>query len=67
MSVLNQKTIKDKITFTGIGLHSGQKVDVLIKPSEPNTGIIFKRVDLKENNIDRYYMCDHLQLLCLDN
>ena len=51
MSVLNQKTIKNKITFTGIGLHSGQKVDVLIKPTEPNTGIIFKRVDLKENNI----------------
>ena len=34
-----------------MGLHSGQKVNVCIKPSEPNTGIVFKRVDLKSNNL----------------
>ena len=51
MSVLNQKTIKENIAFEGVGLHSGLEVNLVIKPAEPNTGIIFKRTDLKENNI----------------
>ena len=51
MSVLNQKTINKNITFKGIGLHSGLAVSMTIKPAEPNSGIIFKRIDLKENNI----------------
>ncbi len=51
MSALNQKTLKEKINFSGIGLHSGKKAQVCIKPSEPNTGIVFKRVDLKNNNL----------------
>ena len=50
MSVLNQKTIKQAIEFNGVGLHSGKKVNMKIKPAEPNTGIIFKRIDLKNNN-----------------
>ena len=53
MSVLNQKTIKNSITFSGVGLHTGNKVNMRIFPAEPNTGIIFKRVDLKENNFVR--------------
>ena len=51
MSLLNQKTINDPVKITGIGLHSGQIVNISINPSEPNTGIIFKRVDLKNNNL----------------
>ena len=51
MSGLNQKTIRKNIAFKGIGLHSGLDVNLVIKPSEPNTGIIFKRTDLKKNNI----------------
>jgi len=51
MSVLNQKTIKKEIELSGVGLHSGQKVSINIKPSDPNTGIVFKRIDIKENNI----------------
>ena len=51
MSVLNQKTIKNIINFNGVGLHSGLLANVCIKPSEPNTGIVFKRIDLKNNNI----------------
>ena len=51
MSVLNQKTIKEPVNFRGVGLHSGQLVKVCIKPSEPNTGIIFKRVDLEHDNL----------------
>jgi len=51
MSVLNQKTINRDITFKGVGLHSGVNVTMTVKPAKPNSGILFKRVDLKENNI----------------
>ena len=51
MSLLNQKTIKKNIFLKGVGLHSGLKANLTIKPAEPNTGIIFKRIDLKNNNI----------------
>ena len=51
MSVLNQKTINRDITFKGVGLHSGVNVTMTVKPTKPNSGILFKRVDLKENNI----------------
>ena len=51
MSVLNQKTINKNLTFKGVGLHSGLGVMMTIKPAEPNSGIIFKRIDLKENNV----------------
>ena len=51
MSVLNQKTIKNKIKFEGVGLHSGKKVLMTLFPAPPNTGIIFKRSDLKINNL----------------
>ena len=51
MSVLNQKTINKDIVFKGVGLHSGLAVIMTIKPAEPNSGIIFKRIDLKKNNL----------------
>ena len=51
MSVLNQKTIKKVISIKGVGLHSGLLANIFIKPAEPNTGIVFKRIDLKENNL----------------
>ena len=51
MSILNQKTINKNIVLKGTGLHTGLDVSLVIKPAEPNTGIIFKRTDLKENNI----------------
>ncbi len=51
MSYLTQKTIKNNVSFSGIALHSGLDVNVCIKPAEPNFGIVFKRVDFKENNI----------------
>ena len=50
MSLLSQKTLKKTATFSGVGLHNGKFAKVLIKPSEPNTGIVFKRVDLQSNN-----------------
>ena len=51
MSYLCQKTIKNNISFSGIGLHSGLLVNINIKPADPNSGIIFKRIDIKKNNI----------------
>ena len=51
MSALNQKTIKKIISFDGVGLHSGIEAKINIKPAEPNTGIVFKRIDLNNNNI----------------
>ncbi|MDC0448488.1 UDP-3-O-acyl-N-acetylglucosamine deacetylase [Candidatus Pelagibacter sp.] len=51
MSVLSQKTLNKDISLSGVGLHSGLAVNIKIKPAEPNTGIVFKRVDIKQNNI----------------
>ena len=51
MSLLNQKTLNKPISFSGIGLHSGKVVNLKINPSEPDSGIIFKRIDLNNNNL----------------
>tara|TARA_B100001173_G_scaffold303624_1_gene306608 strand:+ start:3 stop:923 length:921 start_codon:yes stop_codon:yes gene_type:complete len=51
MSILTQKTISKKISLAGIGIHTGLKAQLDILPAQPNTGIIFKRVDIKKNNI----------------
>ena len=51
MSILSQKTINKKITINGVGLHTGKLVELNLLPSAPNTGISFKRTDLKKNNI----------------
>ena len=51
MSILNQKTIKQKISLSGVGIHTGQKVNLNILPANENTGIIFKRSDIEYNNI----------------
>ena len=51
MSILTQSTIANKVSFSGVGVHTGNKVNINILPSAPNSGIIFKRIDLKHNNI----------------
>ena len=51
MSLLNQKTIKKNVKFQGIGLHSGKLVNICLKSSKPDEGIVFKRTDLKVNNL----------------
>ncbi|MDA8783950.1 UDP-3-O-acyl-N-acetylglucosamine deacetylase [Candidatus Pelagibacter bacterium] len=51
MSYLTQKTIKNNVSFSGVALHSGININICIKPAEPNHGIVFKRVDLKVNNL----------------
>src|SRR6056300_1446971 len=51
MSYLTQKTIPKLVSFNGVALHSGLDVNICIKPAQPNFGIVFKRVDFKENNL----------------
>ncbi len=51
MSILTQKTISKKISLNGVGVHTGLEVNLDILPAHPNTGIIFKRVDILKNNI----------------
>ena len=50
MSILTQKTVSKELSFKGIGVHSGKTVNLKVKPASVNTGIIFKRIDLKKNN-----------------
>jgi len=45
---LRQRTLKDSIRATGIGLHSGAKVYMTLRPAPANTGIVFRRLDLPE-------------------
>jgi UDP-3-O-[3-hydroxymyristoyl] N-acetylglucosamine deacetylase / 3-hydroxyacyl-[acyl-carrier-protein] dehydratase len=42
----SQQTIASEASISGVGIHSGQTVDIRLKPAEPNTGIVFKRIDL---------------------
>ena len=51
MSILTQKTLANKINFSGIGIHTGVKVNMTVMPASPNSDIIFKRTDLNKNNI----------------
>lgn len=44
--MLKQRTLKNVIRATGVGLHTGRKVFVTLRPSGPDTGIIFRRIDL---------------------
>lgn len=50
MLKFKQFTLSEQIEFKGIGLHSGVKVKLIVKPSEPDTGIVFKRVDIKNKD-----------------
>jgi UDP-3-O-[3-hydroxymyristoyl] N-acetylglucosamine deacetylase len=44
--MLRQRTLKALTRATGVGLHTGQKVRMVLRPAQPNTGIVFRRVDL---------------------
>src|SRR5438445_255969 len=45
-SVLQQQTLRESVSFAGVGLHSGNRVGMSFLPAPPNTGIRFRRVDL---------------------
>ncbi|MGD8709759.1 MAG: UDP-3-O-acyl-N-acetylglucosamine deacetylase [Ectothiorhodospiraceae bacterium] len=46
--MIRQRTLKNSIRATGVGLHTGEKVYLTLRPAAPNTGIVFRRVDLDE-------------------
>jgi len=46
--MLRQRTLKSLVSATGVGLHTGQKVRMSLRPAQPDTGIMFRRLDLPE-------------------
>jgi len=46
--MFKQRTIKNLVKTTGVGLHSGLRVELTLRPAAPNTGIVFHRVDLPD-------------------
>ena len=44
--MLKQRTLKNTIKTTGVGLHTGARVEIVLRPAAPNAGIVFHRVDL---------------------
>ncbi len=46
--MVRQRTLKNVIRATGVGLHTGKKVFLTLRPAAPDTGIVFRRVDLAE-------------------
>ena len=47
----NQCTLNKKISFTGVGVHNGRAVSMSVEPADINTGIVFIRTDVKNNNV----------------
>ena len=45
--MIKQKTLKNVIRATGVGLHTGEKVYLTLRPAAPDTGIVFRRIDLE--------------------
>nr|VFJ60063.1 MAG: UDP-3-O-[3-hydroxymyristoyl] N-acetylglucosamine deacetylase [Candidatus Kentron sp. FM]VFJ66926.1 MAG: UDP-3-O-[3-hydroxymyristoyl] N-acetylglucosamine deacetylase [Candidatus Kentron sp. FM]VFK13035.1 MAG: UDP-3-O-[3-hydroxymyristoyl] N-acetylglucosamine deacetylase [Candidatus Kentron sp. FM] len=46
--MINQRTLKNVIRATGVGLHSGEKIYLTLRPAPANSGIVFRRVDLEQ-------------------
>ena len=44
--MVKQRTLKNAIQATGVGLHTGEKVYMTLHPSAPDTGVVFRRTDL---------------------
>ena len=58
MNEIYQKTLSKKVSFKGIGLHSGKSSSINLLPANGDEGIIFKRIDLKNNNIIKANFCN---------
>ncbi|NLF52831.1 MAG: UDP-3-O-acyl-N-acetylglucosamine deacetylase [Thauera phenolivorans] len=59
--MIRQRTLKSIVQATGVGLHGGRKVTLLLRPAAPDTGIVFHRVDLDpplSMPADPYAVCD---------
>ena len=67
--MLQQRTLKSLIRATGVGLHSGVKVTMTLRPAAPDTGIVFRRVDLEppvELRADPFAVGDTRLASCLE-
>jgi len=67
--MLKQRTLKTLIRTTGVGLHSGKKVTLVLRPAQPGTGIVFHRVDLTPPvslKADPYAVGDTRMASCLE-
>lgn len=67
--MLKQRTLKSLIRATGVGLHSGAKVTIALRPAAPDTGIVFRRVDLPtpvDLRADPYLVGDTQLASCLE-
>lgn len=59
--MIKQCTLKTITRAVGVGLHSGQKVELILRPAQPDTGIVFRRVDLAEPvdiPVNAFAICD---------
>lgn len=73
MAIINtdikQKTIKDEVSLTGVGLHTGKEVTLTFKPAPENAGFAFKRIDLEGNPVieaDANYVTNTQRGTCLE-
>jgi len=67
--VIRQRTLKNIIRATGVGLHTGEKVYLTLRPAAPDTGIVFRRIDLPEPveiKADPYAVGDTRLSSCLE-
>ncbi|MGH8710042.1 MAG: UDP-3-O-acyl-N-acetylglucosamine deacetylase [Burkholderiales bacterium] len=67
--MIKQRTLKNIIRATGVGLHTGEKVYLTLRPAAPNTGIVFRRIDLSqpvEIKADPYQVGDTHLSSCLE-
>ena len=67
--MLRQRTLKSLVKATGVGLHSGVKVTLVLRPARPDTGIVFRRVDLDppvDLKADPYGVGDTRMASCLE-
>lgn len=67
--MIRQRTLKNTIRATGVGLHTGMKVALTLRPAAPDTGIVFRRVDLDqavEIKADPYAVGDTRLSSCLE-
>ncbi|RPH65183.1 MAG: UDP-3-O-[3-hydroxymyristoyl] N-acetylglucosamine deacetylase, partial [Burkholderiales bacterium] len=44
--MMRQRTIRKPVSTTGVGLHSGERVELTLRPADVDTGIVFRRIDL---------------------
>lgn len=66
--MIRQRTLNNVIRATGVGLHSGEKVYLTLRPAAPNSGIVFRRIDLAEpveiparvENVGETHLCTTL-------